>query len=79
MYGCKNERFGGCGSVLDVSSADLPHTGTSFKVTNLFFFFFKKNNNNQVRNFVHSGGASFQFPSFLSQDPVRIFVWKNGK
>uniref|UniRef100_A0A1A8F2T5 tRNA-specific adenosine deaminase 2 n=1 Tax=Nothobranchius korthausae TaxID=1143690 RepID=A0A1A8F2T5_9TELE len=30
-YGCRNERFGGCGSVLDVSSADLPHTGTTFK------------------------------------------------
>ncbi|XP_051952486.1 tRNA-specific adenosine deaminase 2-like isoform X2 [Xyrauchen texanus] len=30
-YGCKNERFGGCGSVLDISSDDLPHTGTSFK------------------------------------------------
>lgn len=32
VYGCRNERFGGCGSVLDVSSADLPHTGTKFKV-----------------------------------------------
>ncbi|XP_072536543.1 tRNA-specific adenosine deaminase 2 isoform X2 [Salminus brasiliensis] len=31
VYGCKNERFGGCGSVLDISSDDLPHTGTSFK------------------------------------------------
>ncbi|XP_061757124.1 tRNA-specific adenosine deaminase 2 isoform X1 [Nerophis ophidion] len=31
VYGCKNERFGGCGSVLDISSADLPHTGTSFR------------------------------------------------
>ncbi|KAL3979365.1 aquaporin-3 [Sarotherodon galilaeus] len=31
VYGCRNERFGGCGSVLDVSSADLPHTGTQFK------------------------------------------------
>ncbi|XP_017282912.1 tRNA-specific adenosine deaminase 2 [Kryptolebias marmoratus] len=30
-YGCRNERFGGCGSVLDISSADLPHTGTAFK------------------------------------------------
>ncbi|KAG7260605.1 hypothetical protein CRUP_013217, partial [Coryphaenoides rupestris] len=24
-------RFGGCGSVLDVSSAPLPHTGSAFK------------------------------------------------
>ncbi|KAG7232717.1 hypothetical protein INR49_008204 [Caranx melampygus] len=31
VYGCRNERFGGCGSVLDVSSADLPQTGTRFK------------------------------------------------
>ena len=32
VYGCGNERFGGCGSVLDVSSANLPQTGTTFKV-----------------------------------------------
>lgn len=32
VYGCRNERFGGCGSVLDVSSADLPQTGSAFKV-----------------------------------------------
>ncbi|KAM3603043.1 uncharacterized protein V6R79_015677 [Siganus canaliculatus] len=31
VYGCRNERFGGCGSVLDVSSADLPQTGTRFQ------------------------------------------------
>ncbi|XP_059897394.1 tRNA-specific adenosine deaminase 2 [Gadus macrocephalus] len=31
VYGCGNERFGGCGSVLDVSAAQLPHTGTAFK------------------------------------------------
>lgn len=32
VYGCSNERFGGCGSVLDVSSAELPDTGTTFRV-----------------------------------------------
>lgn len=32
VYGCRNERFGGCGSVLDISSANLPQTGTTFKV-----------------------------------------------
>lgn len=32
VYGCRNERFGGCGSVLDVSSAELPHTGSTFRV-----------------------------------------------
>ncbi|KAM9840147.1 tRNA-specific adenosine deaminase 2 [Aulostomus maculatus] len=31
VYGCRNERFGGCGSVLNVSSADLPQTGTPFQ------------------------------------------------
>ncbi|TNM94464.1 hypothetical protein fugu_017223 [Takifugu bimaculatus] len=31
VYGCRNERFGGCGSILDVSSADLPQTGNTFK------------------------------------------------
>uniref|UniRef100_UPI003AAFE425 tRNA-specific adenosine deaminase 2 n=1 Tax=Centroberyx gerrardi TaxID=166262 RepID=UPI003AAFE425 len=31
VYGCRNERFGGCGSVLDISSAQLPQTGTAFK------------------------------------------------
>ncbi|KAM7368352.1 hypothetical protein PAMP_014576 [Pampus punctatissimus] len=31
VYGCSNERFGGCGSVLDVSSANLLQTGNSFK------------------------------------------------
>nr|KAF6503671.1 adenosine deaminase tRNA specific 2 [Rousettus aegyptiacus] len=27
----ENERFGGCGSVLDIASADLPNTGTPFQ------------------------------------------------
>ncbi|KAJ8270679.1 hypothetical protein GJAV_G00117930 [Gymnothorax javanicus] len=31
VYGCRNERFGGCGSVLNVPADKLPHTGTSFK------------------------------------------------
>ncbi|KAM4633258.1 tRNA-specific adenosine deaminase 2 [Polymixia lowei] len=31
VFGCGNDRFGGCGSVLDISSAQLPHTGTAFK------------------------------------------------
>ncbi|CAN9507499.1 unnamed protein product [Ophioblennius macclurei] len=31
VYGCSNERFGGCGSVLDVSLARLPQSGTAFK------------------------------------------------
>ncbi|MEQ2192536.1 tRNA-specific adenosine deaminase 2 [Xenoophorus captivus] len=33
VYGCRNERFGGCGSVLDISSANLRHTGTTFRVS----------------------------------------------
>lgn len=31
VYGCRNDRFGGCGSVLEISSANLPQTGTTFK------------------------------------------------
>ncbi|KAL0967448.1 hypothetical protein UPYG_G00252370 [Umbra pygmaea] len=31
VYGCNNDRFGGCGSVLDIPSAELPQTGSSFK------------------------------------------------
>ncbi|XP_027621491.1 tRNA-specific adenosine deaminase 2 isoform X1 [Tupaia chinensis] len=31
VYGCQNERFGGCGSVLNIASADLPHTGRPFQ------------------------------------------------
>ncbi|XP_063078796.1 tRNA-specific adenosine deaminase 2 isoform X2 [Engraulis encrasicolus] len=31
VYGCGNERFGGCGSVLDVASDGELHTGSSFK------------------------------------------------
>ncbi|XP_060044663.1 tRNA-specific adenosine deaminase 2 isoform X6 [Erinaceus europaeus] len=31
VYGCQNERFGGCGSVLDIASADLPNTGRPFQ------------------------------------------------
>ncbi|CAJ1077666.1 tRNA-specific adenosine deaminase 2 [Xyrichtys novacula] len=31
VFGCRNERFGGCGSVLDVSSAGLPQTGSPFR------------------------------------------------
>ncbi|KAK1888757.1 tRNA-specific adenosine deaminase 2 [Dissostichus eleginoides] len=32
VFGCRNDRFGGCGSVLDVASADLPLTGNTFKL-----------------------------------------------
>ncbi|XP_053447670.1 tRNA-specific adenosine deaminase 2 isoform X1 [Nycticebus coucang] len=31
VYGCQNERFGGCGSVLNIASADLPNTGRLFQ------------------------------------------------
>ncbi|XP_018598069.1 tRNA-specific adenosine deaminase 2 [Scleropages formosus] len=31
VFGCKNERFGGCGSVLDIPGDDLPNTGTAFE------------------------------------------------
>ncbi|XP_075453261.1 tRNA-specific adenosine deaminase 2 isoform X3 [Ascaphus truei] len=31
VYGCRNERFGGCGSVLNVAGDDIPNTGAQFK------------------------------------------------
>ncbi|XP_012682781.2 tRNA-specific adenosine deaminase 2 [Clupea harengus] len=31
VYGCRNERFGGCGSVLSIASDDELLTGSSFK------------------------------------------------
>ncbi|XP_038049420.1 tRNA-specific adenosine deaminase 2-like [Patiria miniata] len=31
VYGCANERFGGCGSVLSVHSDDIPSMGKTFK------------------------------------------------
>ncbi|XP_077207204.1 tRNA-specific adenosine deaminase 2 isoform X2 [Paroedura picta] len=31
VYGCQNERFGGCGSVLNISSATLTDTGEPFQ------------------------------------------------
>ncbi|XP_053238051.1 tRNA-specific adenosine deaminase 2 isoform X2 [Podarcis raffonei] len=32
VYGCQNERFGGCGSVLNISSASLTDTGEPFQL-----------------------------------------------
>lgn len=32
VYGCSNERFGGCGSILSISSDPLPSLGESFDV-----------------------------------------------
>ncbi|XP_067844649.1 tRNA-specific adenosine deaminase 2 [Heptranchias perlo] len=31
VYGCRNERFGGCGSVLNIPTDDLQNTGASFQ------------------------------------------------
>nr|XP_042118201.1 tRNA-specific adenosine deaminase 2 isoform X3 [Peromyscus maniculatus bairdii] len=31
LMSCQNERFGGCGSVLNIASADLPNTGRPFQ------------------------------------------------
>lgn len=39
VYGCHNERFGGCGSVLNVAADDIPATGVQFEVPDFFFFF----------------------------------------
>lgn len=32
VYGCSNERFGGCGSVLDIAADPLPSLGPSYDV-----------------------------------------------
>ncbi|NXD16183.1 ADAT2 deaminase, partial [Nothocercus nigrocapillus] len=31
IYGCKNERFGGCGSIVNIASGDLVDTGEPFE------------------------------------------------
>ncbi|XP_066559222.1 tRNA-specific adenosine deaminase 2 isoform X2 [Amia ocellicauda] len=31
VYGCRNDRFGGCGSVLNIPADELPDTGSPFK------------------------------------------------
>ncbi|XP_067901668.1 tRNA-specific adenosine deaminase 2 isoform X6 [Heterodontus francisci] len=31
VYGCQNERFGGCGSVLNIPTDDLQYTGAPFQ------------------------------------------------
>ncbi|GCB60729.1 hypothetical protein scyTo_0009224 [Scyliorhinus torazame] len=31
VYGCQNERFGGCGSVLNIPADDLKHSGAPFQ------------------------------------------------
>ncbi|XP_062857273.1 tRNA-specific adenosine deaminase 2 [Trichomycterus rosablanca] len=66
VYGCKNERFGGCGSVLDISSDDLPHTGTSFKcipghraeeAVEILKLFYKQENPNAPKPKVRKDGG----------------------
>ncbi|KAJ3607184.1 hypothetical protein NHX12_026697 [Muraenolepis orangiensis] len=50
VYGCGNDRFGGCGSVLDVSSAPLPHTGTPFQeAVEMLKTFYRQQNPNAPR------------------------------
>uniref|UniRef100_A0AAR2LYL9 tRNA-specific adenosine deaminase 2 n=1 Tax=Pygocentrus nattereri TaxID=42514 RepID=A0AAR2LYL9_PYGNA len=67
VYGCKNDRFGGCGSVLDISSDDLPHTGASFKCISghraeeaieMLKTFYKQENPNAPKPKVRKGGQS---------------------
>jgi len=33
VYGCSNERFGGCGSVLDIASSENVNSGNGLNVT----------------------------------------------
>ena len=37
VYGCANEQFGGCGSVLNIHNDDLPTTGPAFQHINGIF------------------------------------------
>uniref|UniRef100_A0A8C3KCM9 CMP/dCMP-type deaminase domain-containing protein n=1 Tax=Calidris pygmaea TaxID=425635 RepID=A0A8C3KCM9_9CHAR len=39
IYGCRNERFGGCGSVLSISSDDMVDSGEPFEVSYKMFPF----------------------------------------
>jgi len=64
VYGCQNERFGGCGSVLNIASADLPNTGRPFQcipgyraeeaVEMLKTFYKQENPNGQFSPAVHN-------------------------
>ncbi|KAM9421182.1 tRNA-specific adenosine deaminase 2 isoform 3-T3 [Salvelinus alpinus] len=65
VYGCNNDRFGGCGSVLDIPSADLPHTGSSFKcisgfraeeAVEMLKTFYKQENPNGPEPWDHASG-----------------------
>ncbi|XP_041535878.1 tRNA-specific adenosine deaminase 2 isoform X3 [Microtus oregoni] len=59
VYGCQNERFGGCGSVLNIASADLPNTGRPFQVASLFTPFRTFTNGDGVcRLIVHDMNAA---------------------
>ncbi|XP_073527480.1 tRNA-specific adenosine deaminase 2 isoform X2 [Phyllobates terribilis] len=55
VYGCRNERFGGCGSVLNVAGNGIPNTGATFtclpgyraeKAVEMLKTFYKKENPN---------------------------------
>lgn len=37
VYGCGNDRFGGCGSVLDVSTSDMLDTNASFEAVGGYY------------------------------------------
>ncbi|KAE8602311.1 hypothetical protein XENTR_v10013941 [Xenopus tropicalis] len=59
VYGCRNERFGGCGSVLNVAGDNIPDTGTEFKyiggyqaekAVELLKTFYKQENPNAPRS-----------------------------
>ena len=59
VCGNQNERFGGCGSVLDIASADLPSTGKPFQCTpgyraeeavEMFKTFYKQKNPNAPKS-----------------------------
>ncbi|XP_068198854.1 tRNA-specific adenosine deaminase 2 [Antennarius striatus] len=67
VYGCRNERFGGCGSVLDVCSVGGSPTGSSFQCVSgirsdeavqMLKMFYRQENPNGVKSKTRKDRAS---------------------
>ncbi|XP_032800153.2 tRNA-specific adenosine deaminase 2 [Petromyzon marinus] len=75
VCGCRNERFGGCGSVMSIHSAELPHTGSTFQcvsgvrseeAVDMLKTFYKGQNPNAPNPKIKKGN---QHPSDLASSP----------
>ena len=79
VYGCSNERFGGCGSILNIASDPLPSLGPSYDVirgvmaaeaVQLLKEFYKRENPNapeEKRKIKQASEWWSRFPSFCSR------------